>query len=159
MTTPIKEEDGLHAKWYEEAKKMTVDALPAFVQKLTTEYGHDYGTICHAVAAAGVAAMYAVNNSPAGGITGFQAGCITWEILRHWSHIEGPARILNYREMLFPQYERTFCAISTETWKYLRDEAAKALAEKDEAPHPNVRAHMECIVAGNIPFGYRVESA
>ncbi|SOY79970.1 hypothetical protein CBM2599_A120535 [Cupriavidus taiwanensis] len=159
MANAIKEEDGLQQQWYEEAKKMTVEGLPAFIQKLTTEYVHDYGTICYAVAAAGIAAMHAVNKSDQGGITGFQAGCITWELLRHWSHIEAPARITEFRNMLFPQYEHKFCAISSETWEILQEEAKKSLAEKGDGIHPNVRAHMESIVAGTVPFGYRVEAA
>lgn len=153
----ITEESKVHEQWYVDAKAVTADTLPAFITKLTTEYQHDYGTICHAVAAAGIAAMSAVNASPAGGITGFQASCIMWEFIKRWMHIDGPARLLQYDNMLFPQYEHKFRAIDKDTWEYLQAKATKDLADKVETLHPRVRAHMETIVAGTVPFGYRVE--
>lgn len=85
MKQQITEEMKIQNEWYKEAKKQTVETLPEFVRHLTEDYSHDYGTICHAVAAAGIAAMYAVDNSPTGGITGFQAGCIMWKVIREWN--------------------------------------------------------------------------
>lgn len=156
-TKQITEKDGEQDKWYAEAKTMTADKLPAFVNKLINEYGHDYGTICHAIAAAGIAAMWAVENSDQGGITGFQASCITWEILRNWQHIDGPARIVEYRDMLFPQYDNKFKQISKETWAYLQEEAAKSLASETRM-NPRVQEHMQSIVDGVVPFGMTVEA-
>lgn len=72
----ITEELGLHKEWYEEAKKQTLNTLPAFVSNLVENYSHDYGTICHAITAAALGAANAVEESPEGGITGFQANCI-----------------------------------------------------------------------------------
>jgi len=71
----IREEDGIQKEWYEEARKMTVEQLPMFLKKLVEDYQHDYGTICHAVAAGALSAAHAVNHSPTGGITGFQPLC------------------------------------------------------------------------------------
>lgn len=156
-TKQITEKDGEQDKWYVEAKTMTADELPAFVNKLINEYRHDYGTICHAIAAAGIAAMWAVEHSDQGGITGFQAGCITWEILRNWQHIDGPAQIVEYRDMLFPQYDSKFKQISKETWTYLQEEATKSLAS-ETLMNPRVREHMQSIVNGVVPFGMAVEA-
>ena len=39
--------------WMVEAKAMTMENLPGFLEKLRS-YDHDYGTICHAIAAAGI---------------------------------------------------------------------------------------------------------
>ena len=154
----ITEEMGLHKGWYEEARQMTVEKLPEFIRKLTQDYDHDYGTICHAIAAAAVGAAWAVEHSPVGGITGFQASCITWELIRHWGGIEGPARLVQYENMLFPQYGHNFTAISAETWKWLQEQAAKKIAESDHA-HPAVIAHWKRIAAGEVPFGLAVEAA
>ena len=53
----ITEEMGEQEKWYDQAKKVTTLTLPAFIKHLTKDYEHDYGTIAHAVTAAGLAAI------------------------------------------------------------------------------------------------------
>lgn len=151
----ITEASKVHEQWYVDAKNMTLDRLPGFLKGLTTEYKHDYGTICHAMAAASIATMWAIDSSETGGITGFQASCVMWQVMRHWLSIQGPARILQYEEMLFPQYEHKFRTIDCATWATLKAKAAETLTES--GIHPDVRAHMESIVAGVVPFGYRVE--
>ncbi len=156
--TAITEESGIHKGWYEEAKKMTPQTLPEFIRKLTQDYAHDYGTICHAIAAAGLAAMCAVDHSPEGGITGFQASCIIWEVIQGWGVFDkGPKRMLCYSELLYPQYAHKFTTISKETWKWVKEEAHKKLLEARRGQmHPDVSAHMESVAVGNVPFGLRV---
>src|SRR6266550_4316712 len=56
----ITESMHVHEAWYDEAQKMTAEQLPAFIQHLLTDYDHDYGTICHAVAAAAIAGAQAI---------------------------------------------------------------------------------------------------
>src|SRR5690349_20327046 len=72
--TPITEESGEHKQWYVDAHapEMTLETLPEFLRHLTEDYHHDYGTICHALAAGAIATAYAMDRSPQGGITGFQ---------------------------------------------------------------------------------------
>lgn len=154
----ITEEQGVHKAWYDEAKKQTVATLPEFIRKLTEDYGHDYGTICHAIAAAGLAAMHAVDASPTGGITGFQASCIIWEVIGHWgSFTQGPKRMVCYHDMLFPQHAGKFeKTLSPDTWEYLQDEARKMLSDETVGAHPNVQAHWDRIANGIVPFGYAV---
>ena len=82
----IKEEDKVQEEWYTESRHMTVENLPKFFQKLTEQYGHDYGTICHAMAAGALATMRAMDKTPQGGITGFQAGAIMWEFIKRWMY-------------------------------------------------------------------------
>ena len=77
MTQQITEEMGIHKEWMKRARDMTMADLPEFLRELTEDYDHDYGTICHAIAAAAVAAAWSVERTPQGGITGFQAGAIT----------------------------------------------------------------------------------
>lgn len=156
---PITEESGEHKAWKAEAASVTLETLPAFLTKLTTEYQHDYGTICHALAAAMHAAFHAVEGSPAGGITGFQASCVMWQVLQNTFHIEAPARLLNYRNLLYPQYADKFQTIDPETWDAVRKIAQENLESAPEHMHPEVRAHMESVAEGVIPFGLRLAAS
>jgi len=153
---PITEEQGVHKEWYAEAREMTLEKLPEFLRKLTEDYGHDYGTICHACAAAAVGAAWAVERSPEGGITGFQAGAIFWEFWKHWLHEDGPARILKYSEALYPQYESLFTTISPDSLAWLKEQATKKLADGEKAADA-VLEHWRFLANGGVPFGLRVE--
>lgn len=145
--------------WYERARAIqNTEELTAFINDLTGKYKHDYGTICHAVAAAALAGAYTVNSHPTqGGITGFQSGAVFWEFAQHWMHINGPAKLMQYEQMLYPQNEESFAPIlKPAVMKWLQEEAKKKLEEAPSA-HPNVRAHWERIVDGRSPFGYLVK--
>lgn len=156
----ITEEMGFQKEWYERAKSMRPDDFPEFFRELTEDYEHDYGTVCHAMAAIGLAAMRAFDRSEgaSGGITGFQAGCVMWEVIRHMNYENNKCglRLLDMDDLLYPQYEHKFVAISEDTWDAVRKEAQKRLTERGTA-HPDVVAHWESIVNGKVPFGLRVE--
>ena len=178
----ITEKDGVHKVWYEQADKVVFqrrgeqdkgkETLFEFMERVMDGYTHDYGTVCHAIAACAVAAAWAANrmDGSQGGITGFQSGAVMWEFIGHWSiDFDGPAKLINFKNMLYPQYRHKFDdrTISAETWKYLQEEAAKLLIEnpskvigegKDsiEIPAPGVRAHWKSIVDGVVPFGWSV---
>lgn len=96
-------------KVYAEAKEVrTPEALTKFLADLS-EHGHDYGTIIYACSAAMRAAFGVVNASPQGGITGFQAGAIMWEMVREFGMFsEGPLRIVDYDNLRYPQYDEKF---------------------------------------------------
>lgn len=156
----ITEEEGIHNGWMVAAKEMTAERLPEFIRHLTEDYEHDYGTICHAIAAAAVAAAWSVERSPSGGISGFQAGAVAWEMLRGWDpSLIGKcgARIVAYDRLLFPQHEESFTAISRSTWRAVQEEAAKLIAEADRHVADQVLSHWHSIVEGHVPFGLRVE--
>lgn len=146
----------IHDQWYKEAEDMTLDMLPAFLERLQTRYEHDYGTICHAIAAASIATGNAMNQGPQGGITGFQAGAVMWEFIRHWGHIQGPAKLVSYRNLLYPQYETEFTAISGGTFSWLQEQAKETLTGSSVSGE--VKTHLESIVAGNVPFGLKLET-
>lgn len=153
----ITEEMGLQKEWMAEAQKMTLERLPEFIKKLTEEYDHDYGTICHAIAASAIAAANAVNKSDKGGITGFQAGAVMWEMIKGWGVFgDGPKKMLCYEEMLYPQYGHHFWTIPPHVWDHLQKKAKKNLKDC-QGSSPKVIAHWESIVSGEIPFGYMVE--
>lgn len=152
----ITEESGEHKAWAQEAKNQTMESLPAFMSKLADGYEHDYGTICHALSAAAVGAASALNNSAQGGITGFQAGCVMWGFIQTWMNYQDtPLLLMNMNDMLYPQYENKFRTISAETWGHLQKKAAENLSAI--GGHEAVRDHWASIVAGRVPFGFRVE--
>ena len=157
---PITEDMNLQDEWFKKAKSMKPDDFPEFFRELTEDYEHDYGTVCHAMAAIGLASMWAFNNSEGarGGITGFQAGCVMWEVIRHMNYEDNKCglRLLNMDDLLYPQYEHKFTAISKDTWDAVKKEAQKHLLERGAA-HPDVVAHWESIVNGKVPFGLRIE--
>lgn len=152
----INEEMGIHKEWYLEAEKMTLEELPKFLSKLANDYNHDYGTICHAIAASGIAAMWAMNRIPQGGITGFQAGCIQWEVIKHWNATgleDGePARLIGARSLLFPQTCYKWTSISRETADWVKKKAEESLKKSvNESVAPQVLEHWKQLGSGWLP--------
>ena len=149
-----KDELILAKEWMDEAKACTPESLSAFLKKLS-DHDHGYGTICRAIAAAGVAAMHSIDRSPNGGITGFQAGCVIWDVISGWGSFEdGPKKMVQYAKMLYPQYQSSFDkTISEETWNWLQEEAKKKIGQ---IAHVDVLSHWQSIVDGVVPFGYTV---
>lgn len=162
MKTAINEEMHLEKEWFAEAKKQTLETLPAFINHVMNDYAHDYGTVCHAISACAIAAAWAANecDGACGGITGFQAGFVMWDFVKEWSYPRNKTalKIINYDDMLYPQYEHKFQkTMSKGMWELIQSEAKKKL-ELTEHAHPNVVAHWKSIVEGQIPFGYTIES-
>lgn len=160
MKKQITEEMKEHEQWYIDAKEHTLETLPAFLNHLLNDYEHDYGTICHALAAGAIATMKAMNKTPQGGITGFQAGAIMWEFIKNWMHFDGPMRLLTYKDMLYPLNEDTYMTISKDTHEWLIKEAKDRLSlskEENEFISQNIRDHWEKIAAGEVPFGYKLK--
>ena len=133
----ITEDMNLQDEWFKKAKSMKPDDFPEFFRHLTKDYLHDYGTICHAMAAIGLAVMWAFNNSEGarGGITGFQAGCVMWDVIRHMNYESNKCglRLQDMDLLLYPQYEYKFRTIDSDTWKYVQEEAKNRLAENERA--------------------------
>jgi hypothetical protein len=148
----------LRDSWYLEAKKQTIETLPYFLNKLST-YPHDYNTICYACGAASVAAAWAIDKSPHGGITGFQAGAIMWEFITEWMNEQDkPLQLVHFENMLYPQYEYRFQKqITQETWTWLQEQAKLNLEKNQEGTHIEVIEHWKSIINGQIPFGYIVK--
>lgn len=157
---PIDESMHLEKEWFQEAKKQTRDTLGQFIDHLMTDYQHDYGTICHAIAAAALAATYAADNSPQGGITGFQAGFIMWDFIKQWMYPTNTCglKIVDYDNMLYPQYERHFDkTIPSHTWELLQAQAKELLKTEAHDAHNEVYKYWQSIANGQVPFGYIIE--
>jgi len=158
----ITEKDGEQEKWYAEARGMTLDKLPTFLKRLSNDYAHDYGTICHAIAAAAIAAAWAVEKSPSGGITGFQASCIAWSFIENWGSPNFDkdlgARFLDVGDLLYPQYEHKWRGISKDTLARVQAAAKKKLTERAAIPaHEAVMNHWRFLANGGVPFGLTVQ--
>lgn len=161
MRTKITEEMKVHEEWYKEAKEQTLETLPAFLKKLTEDYMHDYGTICHAMAAGALATCWAINKSSVGGITGYQAGFVMWKFVRNWNYSDNKTglRVIDYDNLLYPQYAHYFKnKMSTEQWENLKKTAAEKLQNDSGNAHPNVVEHWRSIVNGKVPFGFIVSN-
>lgn len=155
----ITEADHLENEWLEQAKTQTFETLPEFINHLMNDYEHDYGTSIKATAVAMLATFNACNNSEQGGFTGFQVGFIPWLIINEfWGESKVGRKVINFDDMLFPQYSYKFeKTISPKTWKNLQDRAKELMKEPIENFHPDVRLHISKIAAGDIPFGYTVK--
>ena len=133
MSTKVTEEMRPEKEWFKQAEKQTLKTLPDFINHVMNDYSHDYGTVCHAVAACALAAAWAANEEPNGGITGFQASFVMWDFIKQWSftHNKTGLRIVDFDNMLYPQYENKFNkTISKDLWERLQDEAKNLLAER-----------------------------
>ena len=146
-------------EWYEEAKKQTLETLPQYMSHILNDFPLDYNTIVYAVSACALAAAYAADRSPYGGISGFQAGEVMWEFIIQWSYPNNKCglKIVDYDDMLYPQYRCDFeKQIPKDVWNLLTKQA-EFLLENEEFVHPNIKQHWENISAGIIPFGYEIE--
>ena len=149
----------VQAEWYESAKKQTTETLSKYINHLMDDYEHDYGTLCHAIAAGAIAAASAMDNHENGGISGFQAGAVMWGFINHWMFPFNKTglQLVDYDNMLYPQYEHRFEKhISSSTWHKIQDVAAQNLNGDLECVNSEVIEHWKSIVEGNIPFGYTV---
>lgn len=116
-----------------------------------------YGEAPRAIAQASLAVAWYLANEF--GITGFQAGCTMWDFIRDWSYSGNKCglKIINYDDMLYPQYEHKYDkTISEHVWVELQKQAKDEL-QKSKYASKNVIEHWKSIVKGNVPFGYSVE--
>lgn len=158
----ISEKQHLEKIWFEEAIEQTIETLPQFINHIMNDYEHDYGTICHAIAACPLAAAWAANKHEQGHITGFQASFVMWDFIKEWMYSSNQSglRLVDYDDMLYPQYENKFDkVISKETFDSIKKAAQERLEEVKQGRevHPDVIKHWGSIVAGNVPFGYQIK--
>lgn len=137
------------------------ESMDALLKELIETYEYDYGSICQMIGLYAVLAARKADQSEAGGITGFQANGVMWEFIQKWMHIKGAMRLVNYNDMLYPQYEEEFQKfISCDTANWLKETAQKKLDEIKTADYDvseTVIEHWMSIAAGMIPFGYKVK--
>lgn len=113
----------------------------------------DYGRIVYACAAAAIAGFNVMNRTKNGGITGFQAGCLMWEMVRKFGMFsEGPLRIQDFDHLRYPQYDDQWAVtISPESAGELQKRAAEVAGKNPEFVSPNVMRRNQDIAAGRFP--------
>ena len=143
---------------YIKESRQTIETLPAFMEEVMS-MDHTYESIVTAIAMCAVAAAWAANNHPNGGITGWQASFVMWEFVGHWMNKQDSAgmKLVDFDDMLYPQYNYKFNdrTISASTFEALQ-EKAKNLLETSKYASKEVKAHWKSIVAGTVPFGWEI---
>ncbi len=141
---------------FAETHNISLENFEEYIKGLLEE-NHDYCSAPDAVAKAGLAAMYLMSNKL--GITGFQASYALWDVIKEWQYSDNKTglRLVNYDDLLYPQYADKMTSISADVWAKLQEEAANKLGSHKDA-HPRVLAHWQSIVDGNVPFGLKVGS-
>lgn len=133
------------------------DDLVSFLKDVKEHYNCGYGETPRAIAQAALAtAWYFASDF---GITGFQAGFVMWDFIWDWSFSRNECglKIVNYDEMLYPQYDYKFDKyISKDTFRLMQKQANKLLNDRKYA-HPAVVKHWEAIANGEVPFGYTIK--
>ncbi len=139
--------DAVYAK---AAEVKTAEDFTALIREMD-EYAHDYGTIVYACAAAAIAGFNVMDRTKSGGITGFQAGCIMWEMVHKFGMFsEGPMRIQDFDKLRYPQYDKDWpIRISPDSAAILQQRAALTAAEPHI--HEEVKRRNQEIAAGNFP--------
>lgn len=154
----VTEEMHPEKEWFAEARKMTEDELKDFFTRIIHGYNHDYGTACHAVAACALAAAWAACADNDIGLSSYQAGFVMWDFIGNWIKTgnECGLKLVDYDDMLYPQYEEKFeKTICKDTWELIQKKAKENIEENPTA-HPEVINHWRKIAEGIVPFGYRV---
>jgi len=155
---PITEEMLLHEQWFSRAEEIdTIEDFVEFAEHLLNDYEHDYGTVCHAIAALALAGAWLGSNTEK--ITAFQAQFVMWDFITYWNFANNTCglKLVNYDDMLYPQYAYKFDkVISKDIWNSLQKQAKKNLETRGYSAIEVVQ-HWKNIANGIVPFGYKVE--
>jgi hypothetical protein len=108
---------------------------------------HDYGTCVYAMSMAAVATYRYVGGKL--GVTGCQASCADMDILRRNRMMNSGFMLLNYENLLYPQYCNKEYFPGWETLiknnrEHLAQKAQEKLAEHSDA-HPDVIRHWKML--------------
>lgn len=139
----------------------TFEDLTAFLKHVEENCNCGYGEAPRAMAQACLAVAWYLSGKF--GITGFQAGFVMWDFIFGWTHTHNQTslKIVDYDDMLYPQYRDKFeKTITPSVWESVQKEAKKRLDEDGNLgyyAHPAVRAHWQSIIDGKVPFGYVVK--
>lgn len=143
---------------YAKAMKQTIETLPAFMEEILS-MDQTYESIVTAIGVCAVAAAWAANHHPNGGITAWQASFVMWEFIARWMGMEDSVgmKLIDFDDMIYPQYDYKFNdrTISASTFENLQEKAKNFLETKKYASK-EVKAHWKSIVAGTVPFGWEI---
>jgi hypothetical protein len=88
-----------------------------------------------------------------------QAEQVGWLLVRDLFLVGGsPLRLINYAELLHPQFEEKFTTIPPATWAEVQRHARTMLANPlAQYASEEARRHWQSIADGNVPFGLKVQ--
>lgn len=136
----------------------SLEDLTEFLKYIQENCNFGYGESARSIAQASLAVAWYF--ADVFGITGFQAGCVMWDFILDWTYQDNKCglKIMDYDDMLYPQYEHKYEKTIPELiWKKLQEQAKINLKESSEHAHPAVIEHWKSIANGKIPFGYKLE--
>lgn len=134
------------------------DDLVNYLEYIKNNCNYDYGVAPRSIAQASLAVVWYLAKEF--GITGFQASFVMWDFIKSWSYKGNKCglKIIDYDNMLYPQYEDKFDkVIPKETWELLQKQAEQELKENGCYANLNVINHWSSIMNGRVPFGYKVK--
>jgi hypothetical protein len=152
----ISEEMNVQDEWYLAAQKMqTPEGLMGLIHHLMLDYSHDMNTVAHAVTAGALATISVMNRYPEGGLTSAQAQKVLTLFIRKWAKMEGPAKLWSWAGLLHPANEPMVMEIPKDVADWLTAQAREML-EKGSFMDDGHKQHLENILAGGFPWGFRM---
>ena len=142
--------------WYKRASEVTPETFGYLINELLHNYNLDYGAKIHAAAACTIAMFNACGD--VFGFSGFQSSASIMQVLYKLNYPcnKTGIRVIDYDDMLYPQYEDKFRSIRRDTWEHLRKRADELIAENKSIADPLVLHHWKSISSGIVPFGYYI---
>ena len=143
--------------WYKRAREVTPETFGDLINELLHDYNLDYGAKIHAAAACTIAMFNACDDIF--GFSCFQASASIMQVLYKLNYPcnKTGIRVIDYDDMLYPQYKDNFRSIPRNTWELLRKRADELINENDRsAVNPSVWNHWMGVSSGLIPFGYYI---
>lgn len=132
------------------------ESLIEFLKDVKENYNTGYGEAPRAIAQASLAVCDFLSRDF--GITGFQASFVMWDFIIdgwYWNNKCG-LRMVNFDDMLYPQYDYKFAkTISAEQFEKIKEQAKENL-DKTKYAHPDVVKHWKSILDGKVPFGFTI---
>lgn len=137
----------IQSELYEKRKNLPAGDFEKLCEflKLCETYDDNYSGVTVATGQAALAVMEYFAHIF--GLTSFQASFVNVEILRGWTYSDSKTslKIVNYDDMLYPQYAYRFDkTITPSTWEVIQKEARKSLDELGNfghKVHPSVASH------------------
>ena len=149
----------LREAWIKRAKELrTIEEFGRFLEAMIA-FEHSYNTAVYAAAALMIGVLRVFDRSPQGGLSGFQAGAVFWELAPHLLSVgKCGLKLVDWELLLYPQYAKHFeKTINNKAWGAVKKRAKEILKTSRSSMHEDVRKHMESIVEGELPFGFTVE--
>ena len=128
----------------EELEEFFNTVVVAYKDQIDTqgdEMGEMYGKAVYVMSLFATAAFHYAAHVV--GASGFQASCADLDVLRRTRRMDDGFRIINFGDLLYPQYEDKILGF----WQMIEEQKehlapkAKKLLEENPAAHPNVIAH------------------